>query len=65
MVVLKFIINKKGEMSDVEVLRSVGGGCTKEAIRVVKSMPNWIPGEQRGRPVKVMFRLPIKFKLAN
>ena len=52
-----------GSITDVRVLRGIGGGCDEEAIRVVKSMPRWIPGKQRGVPVRVQFNLPIKFTL--
>ena len=41
----------------------VGGGCGDEAIRVVKAMPKWTPGSQRGKPVKVFYTLPVTFKL--
>jgi protein TonB len=46
------------------VLRGIGSGCDEEAIRVVKMMPNWQPGEQMGKKVPVRYRLPIKFTLA-
>lgn len=62
-VVLSFIIGKDGSISDITVLRDLGGGCTKEAMRVVKSMPPWSPGEANGHPVKVRFVLPVRFKL--
>jgi protein TonB len=44
-------------------MRGIGGGCDEEAIRVVKAMPKWIPGKQRGVAVRVFFNLPIKFTL--
>ncbi|MBD77878.1 MAG: energy transducer TonB [Crocinitomicaceae bacterium] len=62
-VYLTFVVNKKGEISDVRILRGIGGGCDEEAIRVVKGMPNWNPGKQRGRPVSVQFNLPMRFIL--
>lgn len=62
-VFLKFVVEKDGSITNVEVLRGVGGGCNEEAIRVVKSMPNWSPGMQMGRPVRVIYNLPIKFTL--
>jgi protein TonB len=60
-----FVVEKDGNITDVKVLRGVSGGpgCDKEAIRVVKSMPNWKPGKQNGREVRVQFNLPIKFTL--
>jgi periplasmic protein TonB len=62
-VVISFVVNKKGDIEDLKVLKDVGGGCTKEAMRVVNAMPRWIAGEQQGNPVKVRFTLPIRFQL--
>jgi len=63
MVVLRFVVGKSGEVSDVTVLRSLDPSCDKEAIRVVKSMPRWIPGKQNGNPVLVYYTLPVRFTL--
>jgi protein TonB len=46
------------------LLRDIGGGCGEEAVRVVKMMPKWIPGKQKGKPVRTQFNLPVKFKLS-
>ncbi len=62
-VFVNFVVEKDGSISNVKVLRGIGGGCDEEAIRVVKSMPKWKPGKQRGKPVRVSFNLPIKFTL--
>ena len=62
-VFVTFVVEVDGSISDVRVLRGIGGGCDEEAIRVVKSMPKWVPGKQRGVPVRVQFNLPIKFTL--
>lgn len=64
-VYVEFTVNKQGEISDVTIKRGVSGGpnLDKEALRVVKSMPNWNPGKQNGRPVIVRFTIPIKFSL--
>ena len=62
-VALTFVIGKDGKVSDIRIVREIGGGCGKEALRVVQSMPNWIPGENNGHPVKVRFTLPVKFRL--
>ena len=62
-VALTFVVNKNGSVSDVTILRDIGGGCGKEAVRVVNSMPRWNPGEANGNPVKVRFTLPVRFKL--
>ncbi len=62
-VYVTFVVAKDGKISDVRVLRGIGGGCDEEAIRVVKSMPSWKPGKQRGKPVSVQYNLPIRFTL--
>lgn len=63
MVVVKFIIEKDGSISDAEIVRSIGGGCDEEVLKLVYMMPNWTPGKQRGKDVRVQFNLPVKFKL--
>ena len=62
-VVLSFVVGKDGLVSDIEVLKDIGGGCGKESIRVVQSMPRWSAGEANGKPVKVKFTLPVRFRL--
>jgi protein TonB len=62
-VMVRFVVNEDGSISDVEVLRGIGGGCDEEAKRVVAGMPKWKPGKQEGKAVKVYFMLPISFKL--
>jgi len=62
-VILKFIVNEDGSISDVTVVKGIGGGCDEEAKRVVQLMPNWKPGSQNGKYVKVFFTLPVHFKL--
>lgn len=62
-VYVTFVVNEKGEVKDVKVLRSIGGGTDEEAIRVVENMPKWKPGKQRGKAVKVQYNLPIRFTL--
>jgi periplasmic protein TonB len=62
-VFVNFVIDKEGNVTDVKVLRGIGGGCDEEAVRVVKNMPKWSAGKQRGKPVKVSYNLPIKFSL--
>lgn len=62
-VALTFVIGKDGSVKDVNVVKDIGGGCGKEAVRVVQTMPKWIPGEANGNPVKVRFTLPVRFKL--
>jgi periplasmic protein TonB len=62
-VFVTFVVEVDGSITDVRVLRGIGAGCDEEAVRVVKSMPRWVPGKQRGQPVRVQFNLPIKFTL--
>ena len=62
-VFLTFVVEKDGSIANARILRDIGGGCGQEALRVVKSMPKWTPGEQRGRPVRVQFNLPVSFEL--
>ena len=59
-----FVVNTDGSIQDVEILRGIGGGCDEEAMRVVQAAPKWEPGKQRGKPVRVKMRLPIRFKLS-
>jgi protein TonB len=60
-----FVIEKNGMVSDVKILRGIGGGCDEESLRVIKAMPRWNPGLQRGKAVRVQFNMPIKFTLSN
>lgn len=62
-VVVSFIVEKDGRVSNVRLLRSVESSLDKEAVRVVKSMPKWSPGKQNGKPVRVRFNVPVMFKL--
>jgi periplasmic protein TonB len=62
-VFVTFVVERNGKVTDVKVLRGIGGGCDEEAIRVVQNMPSWTPGKQRGKPVRVQFNLPVKFTL--
>lgn len=62
-VILSFIVEKNGTLSDIKVLRGIGAGTDEEAVRVVKSSPNWKPGIVNGRPVRVAYTMPIFFQL--
>ena len=64
-VYVTFVVEKGGNVSDVKILRGIGGGCDEEAIRVIRAMPRWNPGKQRGKSVRVQFNMPIKFTLAG
>ena len=62
-VLVGFIVEKDGSISETEIVKGIGGGCDEEAVRVVKAMPKWKPGKQDGKPVRVHFMLPLTFKL--
>ncbi|MBQ0153554.1 MAG: TonB family protein [Bacteroidales bacterium] len=62
-VICQFVVNKDGSIVDIQVVRSVDPSLDKEAIRVIKSMPKWKPGMQRGKAVRVKFTLPVVFRL--
>ena len=63
-VICQFVVNKDGSIVDVEVVRSGGdASLDKEAVRVIKSMPKWKPGKQRGKAVRVKYTVPVNFKL--
>ena len=62
-VFVNFVVEPDGSVSNVKILRGIGGGCDEEAMRVVKSMPKWKPGKQRGKPVRVSYNLPVNFRL--
>ena len=62
-VILQFIVDKDGSITNVEVLRGIGAGCDEEAMRILKESPKWKPAKQRGRPVKQKMTFPINFKL--
>jgi protein TonB len=62
-VFINFVVETDGSITNVKVLRGIGGGCDEEAVRVVENMPKWKPGMQRGKPVRVSFNLPVKFTL--
>ena len=62
-VTLQFTVEKDGSVTNVKVLRGIGGGCDEEAIRVVKAMPKWKPGKQHGKAVRVSYLLPINFQV--
>ena len=64
-VFVTFVIEKDGQVSSAKILRDIGGGCGEEAIRVVKNMPKWKPGTQRGKPVRFQFNLPVSFMLGK
>jgi protein TonB len=65
MVVIRFVVETDGSISSPEIVRDIGAGCGEEALRIVNMMPEWIPGRQRGTPVRVQFNLPVRFDLVD
>lgn len=64
-VYVQFVVGVDGKVTEPKVLRGIGYGCDKEAIRLLKNMPIWKPGMQNGKPVRVRFNLPVKFSLSD
>lgn len=64
-VVISFVISRSGEIENAVIKRRIGGGCEEEALRMVRNMPRWTPGEQDGVKVSTIFNLPVKFDLGN
>jgi protein TonB len=62
-VFIQFVINQKGKVTNAIIVRGIDPSCDKEALRVIKSMPDWIPGKQSGVPVRVQFVVPVNFVL--
>jgi protein TonB len=60
-VFVQFVVDKTGNLSDIRVIRGIGGGCDEEAVRLVKTSPNWLPAKANGQPVSVEMSLPIRF----
>ncbi|RMG19339.1 MAG: TonB family protein [Bacteroidetes bacterium] len=62
-VYLQFVVNEDGSISNINVLRGIGYGCDEEAVRVIRQMPKWIPGEQGGQKVPVYYTMRVTFRL--
>ena len=62
-VVCTFVVERDGSITDIKVVRPIDPSLDKEAVRVLKNMPKWIPGKQNGSSVRVKFTLPVTFKL--
>lgn len=62
-VVVSFVVNQDGSIVDPIVMKPVNPYLDKEALRVISTMPKWTPGEQRGKPVRVKFTVPVTFRL--
>lgn len=61
--IIEFVINKDGSVVEPKVVRSLEAQCDNEAMRVIRTMPKWKPGKQRGKPVRVKYTVPVQFKL--
>jgi protein TonB len=64
-VIVSFVCERDGSLTDVHVARGIGDGCDEEAMRVIKNSPHWKPGIQNGRPVRVAYSVPIAFTLSE
>jgi periplasmic protein TonB len=62
-VYVRFVVDPEGKIIDPKVLRGIGYGCDEAAWEMVKNMPPWTPGRQRGKAVHVQYNLPIRFKM--
>ena len=61
-VVVQFVVNKSGKIEDIEFLRSLYSGCDEEVIRLIESMPDWIPARKAGEKIDAYYTIPIQFK---
>jgi protein TonB len=64
-VIMKFVVTKSGEIDDVQVFGSVSKELDEEATRVIKAMPKWVPGKQKGKRVAVSMTLPVSFEISD
>jgi protein TonB len=64
-VFVQFVVGKDGKLTNIEVIKGIGGGCDEEAKRIIENAPLWKPGKQRGKPVLVKMVLPITFKILD
>jgi protein TonB len=62
---IQFVIEKDGSLTNIKIVRDIGGGCGEELVRIFKSMPKWKPAMQRGKPVRNQFGKNVKFSLSN
>lgn len=62
-VTLRFVVQSDGSVGEVHIVQGIDAACDAEAVRVIKSLPRFVPGRQYGRPVSVWFTLPIRFQI--
>ncbi len=63
-VIVRFVVGKQGNISEVEVLKGIGYDCDEEAVRIIQASPNWLPGKHNGKSVKVRMIVPLNFQLS-
>lgn len=63
MVIVRFVVNTDGSIQDIELVRSIGGGCDEMTKQVIENSPNWVPGKMSGRAVRSRMTMPIRFRL--
>ncbi|WGQ11687.1 TonB family protein [Pedobacter gandavensis] len=64
-VMVSFVIERDGSISDVKLISGIGSGCDEEALRVIRKSPKWKPGQQNAQPVRVRYTMPLAFALAQ
>jgi len=64
-VIAVFVVNSDGSISDIDILRGIGGGADQEVVRLIENAPDWTPGMQKGIPINTRMRLPVRFKLSG
>ena len=62
-VIVSFVIEKDGSLTNIKVAKDIGGNCGEEAVRIIKSMPKWTPGKNKGKVVRTQISIPIIFSL--
>ncbi len=62
-VMVTFVVDENGAVTDARIVKHLGGGCDRESLRVVNAMPRWKPGVKNNKPVKVYYSVPVTFKM--
>lgn len=62
-VIVSFIVTSTGQITDAKIKQGIGGSCDAESLRIIKAMPDWTPGQLKGKPVNVLTSLPLNFTL--
>ena len=60
---VSLIVEKDGTVSNIRIVNGIGGGCDEEAVRVVSSMPRWTPAKRNGKPVRIILKMPVVFRI--